>query len=81
MINVSYFAILGSTISEHRKNKGYTQQQLADRLFEKRATIANWETGRVQIDVRNLFKLCEVLDITPETLSNKANAILWRSDE
>ena len=36
---------LGSFIAELRKEKGFTQKELAERLFLSDKAISKWETG------------------------------------
>ena len=55
---------IGKFIAKCRKNKGITQQELAERLGVSDRTIGNWENGRNMPDL-SLFKpLCDELDIT-----------------
>jgi len=55
---------IGKFISECRKNKNMTQQELAEKLGVSDRTIGNWENGRNMPDL-SLFKpLCDELDIS-----------------
>lgn len=36
---------LGAFIAELRKEKGYTQKELADKLFLSNKAVSKWETG------------------------------------
>lgn len=45
-----------------RKRHHLTQQQLADRLHVSRATVANWETGRVIPGVATIRELSRVFE-------------------
>lgn len=36
---------LGAHIKEHRKEKGLSQDDLAEKIYVSRQTISNWETG------------------------------------
>ena len=36
---------LGTFIAQLRKEKGYTQKELADKLFLSNKAISKWETG------------------------------------
>lgn len=36
---------LGAFIAQLRKEKGYTQKELADKLFLSNKAISKWETG------------------------------------
>ena len=46
-----------------RKEKGYTQQQMADMLNISRSTYTYYETGKSQPSFQNLKKLCEILEV------------------
>ena len=39
------FKVLGDNIKTYRKNKGYSQETLAQELFVVRQTISKWEKG------------------------------------
>lgn len=55
---------IGRFISVKRKEKGITQQELAEKLGVSDRTVGNWENGRNMPDL-SLFKpLCEELNIS-----------------
>lgn len=57
---------IASKIKVLRKNRGYTQQQLADLLGVQRATISNYEIGRRSPHIKELQKLAEILGVNLE---------------
>ncbi len=54
----------GNFIAQLRKEKNYTQQELADLLHVSDKAISRWETGRGFPDLSNLEPLSEVLDVS-----------------
>ena len=58
----------GKLIAELRKNKGLTQQQLADKLNLSNKTISKWESGNGSPDISNLPVLAEALEISVDEL-------------
>jgi len=54
----------GSFISELRKEKGYTQKELAQKLFISDKAISKWERGLSMPDISLLVPLAEVLGVT-----------------
>lgn len=63
---------IGQFISELRKEKDYTQRQLADLLGISDKTVSKWECGNGMPDLSIMPKLCEVLGINiNELLSGK----------
>ena len=56
------------TIWEIRKERGMTQQQVADKLNIKQSTVAMWETGKSSPSFKTLIALSEVLDVSVDTL-------------
>lgn len=55
---------IGTFISECRKQKNFTQEQLANILGVSNRTISKWENGNCMPDYSILPLLCETLDIT-----------------
>ena len=59
---------LGAHIKEHRKEKGLSQDDLAEKIYVSRQTISNWETGRTYPDVQSLLLLSNVFEVTVDSL-------------
>lgn len=59
---------IGKFIAEERKNKNYTQRQLADSLCISDKTISKWECGNGFPEISLLLPLCEKLDISVNEL-------------
>ena len=55
---------IGKFISELRKEKNMTQQELADKLGVTDRAISHWENGRRLPDYSLLPTLCEILSIS-----------------
>lgn len=54
---------IGRKIRILRKTRGLTQQQLADKLKVKRATISNYEIGRRSPHIKELEEISAVLGV------------------
>ena len=54
---------IGSFIKEIRKEKGLTQEQLAEKLDVSQKSVSRWETGKTMPDLSLYEPLCEVLGI------------------
>ena len=63
-----FYTQLGSDISIIRLKKGYSQKDLADRLFISPGTVSTIEGGFAKIKAYELKKLCETFGITPDNL-------------
>lgn len=59
---------IGNFISTLRKEKGMTQQELADKLGVTDRAIGNWENGRRMPDYSIIQNLCKELDISTNEL-------------
>lgn len=55
---------VGRFISECRKEKGFTQKELAEKLSVTDKAVSKWETGRSAPDISLLMSLSEILDVT-----------------
>lgn len=60
---------IGERIKEMREIRGYTQQQVADKLGESSGrVIYNWEKGIARPDSDKIARLCNVLQISADEL-------------
>ncbi|MDQ1089024.1 XRE family transcriptional regulator [Siphonobacter sp. SORGH_AS_1065] len=57
---------LASRIKDKRKQKGLNQDELASFLGKKgKQVISNWESGRAEPSLSDIYRLAEILDTTP----------------
>ena len=63
-----FFKDLGARIALARRDRGLTQQDLADHLGLAQQTYAHYEMGRVRFPASILPLLGEILGMTPEEL-------------
>lgn len=56
-------AEIGKKLKVLRKSRGFTQQDLADRLNCRRSTISNYEIGRRSPSVHELQKISSILGV------------------
>jgi transcriptional regulator with XRE-family HTH domain len=69
--NTKYKAVseaLGVNVKKFRKNAGYTQRQLAERLGITRVYMGYIEQGRENPSLKLLFKIANELNTTMDTL-------------
>ena len=58
----------GLNVVYYRKRLRYTQLQLAELIDVDRSHISAIELGKVGVSLDVVFRLCEVLEITPKQL-------------
>ncbi|MBQ6811539.1 MAG: helix-turn-helix transcriptional regulator [Agathobacter sp.] len=63
--------MLSENLKELRKNKGYSQEQLAVRLNVVRQTVSKWEKGLSVPDAQMLMEIAEVFDVPVSELLGK----------
>lgn len=64
----SYYEKFGLNVVYYRKRKKLTQLQLAELIDVDRSHISAIELGNVGVSFDVIFKMCEVLNITPKEL-------------
>ncbi len=64
--------VLHENLKNVRKEKGYTQAELAELLNVSRQTISNWECGQSIPDVASLKQLQQYLDVPLEVLLGRS---------
>ncbi len=51
-----------------RKNKGLTQEELAEKLGVSRQAVAKWESGQVYPDIFNLIQISNMMNVSVDYL-------------
>lgn len=55
-------------IVELRKQKGLSQEELAEQLGVSRQAVSRWELGQTLPDIPNLLQLCEMFSVSADYL-------------
>lgn len=61
------------TLAKLRKEHGYTQEQIAEKLSVSRQAVARWEAGETAPDVYILQKLSEIFGVSADEILNGEN--------
>ena len=64
----NYYEKFGLNVVYYRKRKKLTQLQLAELIDVDRSHISAIELGNVGVSFDVIFKMCELLEITPKQL-------------
>lgn len=59
-----------------RKNKGFTQEELAEKLNVSRQAVAKWEAGQVYPDISNLIQISNIFNVTVDYLVRDQECML-----
>jgi len=60
--------VVSDSIKKLRKEKGMTQDELAEKLCVTRQAVSSWEMGKTQPDVDTLTRLAEIFDVSVERI-------------
>jgi Predicted transcriptional regulators len=59
---------IGERLQNRRKDLGFTQQEIADKLHVSRQTISNWEVGKNYPDLQSIVELSDLYQISLDLL-------------
>ncbi|MCR5045996.1 MAG: DUF5680 domain-containing protein [Treponema sp.] len=60
--------IFSEKLSVLRKNKGLTQEGLAEKINVSRQAVAKWESGQAYPDISNLIQISDLMNVTVDYL-------------
>ena len=60
--------MINDNIKRYRKEKGYSQEEMAVKLHVARQTVSKWENGRSVPDAEVLIRIAEILDVSVHDL-------------
>ena len=76
---VSPLEIFGKTIRELRLQKGWSQEDLADRCNLHRTYIGGIERGERNVGLMNILILAKALEVLPSDLFRDFDHRVWQS--
>ena len=59
---------IGKQIKKYRTEKGFSQEELSEKIFVSRQTISNWENNKNYPDVKSLLLLSSLFDVSLDIL-------------
>ena len=65
---------MGARISAHRKNKGLTQEALANTLGVSNQAVSKWESGATQPELPKLIELSKIYQVSVDALLSLEHA-------
>lgn len=68
-------------IVELRKQKGLSQEELAEQLGVSRQAVSRWELGQTLPDIPNLLQLCELFGVNADYLVRDEEQVTAKSDQ
>ena len=68
------YSVIGERLKRARKEKDFTQEQLAEKLDVSIAFLSRVERGSSQINLKRLCQICEILGITEGEILNGASS-------
>ncbi len=72
---------LGEVIRSKRKERGFSQEELAARVGIHRTYIGSVERGERNISLSNIVRIAETLETTPSALLGEAETLPRRRGE
>lgn len=63
-----FYQEIGQRIEQLRKNKGYSQEELATLVHMEKDMLVAFEDGRMRIFTDHISKISEVLEVTTDYL-------------
>ena len=58
-------------LKQLRKENGYSQKELAEKLNSTIKTISHWETGYSEPSIQQILELCVIFNISTDELLRK----------
>ena len=61
---------LSDKIVRHRKANGWSQEELAERLYVSRQAVSRWENGSALPDAENILQISKLFNVSADYLLN-----------
>lgn len=81
MISEVIVLIFSEKLQLIRKNKGLTQEELAEKLTVSRQAVAKWESGQAYPDISNLIQISNLFHVTVDYLVRDQECMVSLSND
>lgn len=68
------YTVIGERLKKARKDKHLTQEQLAEKIDVSIAFLSRVERGSLQINLKRLSQICQILEVTEGDILNGASS-------
>lgn len=73
--------MIAEKIKNARIHKGYTQEQVAEKLLVSRQTVSNWENGKSLPDIISIIRMSDLYELSLDELIKGDKALLKKMDK
>lgn len=73
--------MISEKIKNARIQKGYTQEQVAEKLLVSRQTVSNWENGKSLPDIISIIRMSDLYELSLDELIKGDKALLKKMDK
>lgn len=73
--------MIAEKIRNARKEKEYTQEEVAENLKVSRQTISNWENGKSLPDIISVIRMSELYDVSLDELLKGDKALIEKIEK
>ena len=67
---------IADKIKNARIQKGYTQEQVAEKLLVSRQTVSNWENGKSLPDIISIIRMSDLYELSLDEMMKGDKALL-----
>ena len=64
--------LFAANVRALREEANLTQKELADRMGTTQRKVSYWESGKIEPDLENLWKICDYFDISIDELIGRS---------
>lgn len=72
---------ISQVIKDKRKELGFNQEELADKIFVSKKTISNWETGKTTPDLESILRLSDLFNLSLDELIKGDKSVMEKIKE
>ena len=73
--------MLSDQIRKYRKEKGLSQDELAEKLGVSRQSISLWENGQTQPTIENILALARIFNVSTDAILGNTEEVKSQAEE